>query len=148
MNKRKIYITVSDYKKLKQLYTQPVELKNNDIRTLRQLLEELERATIVNAEDLSDRVVTMNSTVLFEDLDTGIKYTYTIVYPEQADSAKNKISIFAPIGAALLGYSVGDTIEWAVPKGKRRLKVIAVLNQPEALAKKELHRYLIHSQYA
>lgn len=145
MTKRKIYITENDYKKIIQFYTQPVELKNQDIRTLRQLLEELERATIVDAENLSDNVITMNSTVVVDDLDTGKRFTYTIVFPEKADSAKNKISIFAPVGTALLGYSVGDTIEWAVPKGKRRLKVIAVLYQPEAMAKQELHRDLIHN---
>ena len=42
------------------------------------------------------------------------------------------ISVLEPIGTALLGYRVGDIIEWKVPKGIRKIKVEELLYQPEA----------------
>jgi regulator of nucleoside diphosphate kinase len=74
----------------------------------------------------------MNSTVRLIDLETGEPETYTLVYPENAEPAAGKISILAPVGTAMLGYAVGDVFEWEVPAGMRRLKVDAILYQPEA----------------
>jgi regulator of nucleoside diphosphate kinase len=54
------------------------------------------------------------------------------VFPTEADFAEGKISVLAPIGTAILGYKQGDTIEWSVPSGLRRLKVEEILYQPEA----------------
>ncbi|KAB2835548.1 MAG: transcription elongation factor GreAB, partial [Candidatus Brocadia sp.] len=70
--------------------------------------------------------------VVLQDLETGEEETYTLVFPENADIARGKISILAPIGTAMLGYEAGDAFEWKVPAGKRRLKVKQILYQPEA----------------
>jgi regulator of nucleoside diphosphate kinase len=74
----------------------------------------------------------MNSRVRLLDLDTRIAVEYTLVYPGESDLAKGKISVLAPVGAAMIGYREGDEIEWNVPGGRRRFKVEAVLYQPEA----------------
>jgi regulator of nucleoside diphosphate kinase len=74
----------------------------------------------------------MNSTACLEDLDTEEEETYTLVFPENADLGQGKISVLAPIGTAMLGYEVGDTFEWEVPAGKRRLRVKRIIYQPEA----------------
>jgi regulator of nucleoside diphosphate kinase len=92
----------------------------------------LERAQVVPSRDISGDVITMNSTVTLKDLDTNEEETYTLVYPEQADTTQGKVSILAPIGTAMLGYRAGDVFEWDVPAGKRRLKVEKILYQPEA----------------
>ncbi|MBN1462803.1 MAG: GreA/GreB family elongation factor [Paludibacteraceae bacterium] len=42
------------------------------------------------------------------------------------------MSIFSPIATALLGYQVGDEIEWAVPGGMMRVKISETVYQPEA----------------
>ncbi len=55
-----------------------------------------------------------------------------MAFPGDADIDQNKISVLAPIGTAMLGYRVGGTLEWEVPAGLRRLKVKAILYQPEA----------------
>jgi hypothetical protein len=57
---------------------------------------------------------------------------YTLVFPNEADIEQNRISVLAPIGIAMLGYRVGDILEWPVPSGLSRLKVKEVLYQPEA----------------
>ena len=67
------------------------------------------------------------------DLDSGEEMTYTLVFPDIADISKNKISILAPIGTALIGYRLGDIIEWKVPAGLRKFKVEEILYQPEAM---------------
>jgi regulator of nucleoside diphosphate kinase len=64
-------------------------------------------------------------------LDTDEIETYTLVYPQDADVSRQRLSVFAPVGTALLGYRQGDVIEWTVPAGLRRLKVEEVLSQPE-----------------
>ncbi|MBU2492367.1 MAG: nucleoside diphosphate kinase regulator [Bacteroidetes bacterium] len=129
MDSRKIYITERDKAKLKKLFASTIGFRNLDLKNLKVLLYELERAEVVTSEDLTKDVITMNSTVRVKDLDSGSEFTYTLVYPEDANSDENKISILAPIGTALLGYSVGDIIEWAVPAGKRRLEVKEIIYQ-------------------
>jgi regulator of nucleoside diphosphate kinase len=74
----------------------------------------------------------MNSRVRLRDLDSGEQMEVSLVYPAAADVKSNKVSVLAPIGTAILGYRTGDTIDWEVPAGLRRLKVEDVLYQPEA----------------
>ena len=95
------------------------------------LLSELERAEMVEPWDMPPDVVTMNSTVRLRDLTSGEAVTYTLVYPARADISEDRISVLAPVGTAILGYREGDTIEWSVPSGLKRLKVEQVLYQPE-----------------
>jgi regulator of nucleoside diphosphate kinase len=65
------------------------------------------------------------------DLDTGEQFECTLVYPSDVNTDKNRISVLAPIGTAIIGYRAGDTIEWPIPAGTVRLKVEEVLYQPE-----------------
>ena len=71
----------------------------------------------------------MNSVVRVRDLDWDETETFTLVYPIEADIARNQISVLAPVGAALLGYREGDLIEWPVRDGVRRLRVKKVLTR-------------------
>ena len=73
----------------------------------------------------------MNSTVVLRDMDTKEKETYTLVFPDSADIAHDRLSVLAPVGTAILGQHVGDIIRWRVPQGLRRLKVETVVYQPE-----------------
>jgi regulator of nucleoside diphosphate kinase len=57
---------------------------------------------------------------------------FTLVFPAEADYERGRLSVLAPIGMALLGYRAGETVEWKVPSGVRRLKIEQVLYQPEA----------------
>ena len=94
---------------------------------------ELDRAEVVAPADVPADVVTMNSRVRFADADTGEEQEATLVYPADANVKESRISVLAPIGAALLGLSIGQFIEWPVPSGAtKRLRVVSVLYQPEA----------------
>lgn len=110
-----------DYERLSSL----VQRIDSDIASL--LEHELERAQVVSGEEIPQGVVTMNSEVRFQDLDTGKESHVVLVYPQEADIQKSRISILAPVGAALIGLRVGQSIDWPLPNGKRRrLKVISV----------------------
>ena len=91
------------------------------------LERELSRATVVDPAEIPVDVVTMNATVWFRDLDSDEIEEYTLVYPSKADVRRDRISVLAPIGTALLGYRVGDIIEWRVPSGKRRFEIVNVV---------------------
>ncbi len=132
MSGKPIHITEFDFERLKELLQdlQATDYRKSDY--LERLQLEIDRAEIVQPEDIPSDVVTMNSTVCIEDIDTEEEEIYTLVFPEDADLSQGKISILAPIGTAMLGYEVGDSFEWEVPGGIRKLRVKRILYQPEA----------------
>ncbi len=127
----RIYITADDSERLSLLIAGRRGAKAADREYIDMLEQELDRAEVVEADAIPGDVVTMNSEVRIQDLDSGETRAYRLIFPTQARS-ENTISVLAPIGTAILGYRVGDIIEWLVPKGMRRLKVLEVSYQPEA----------------
>jgi regulator of nucleoside diphosphate kinase len=135
MAERRIYISDRDLQQLEQLVFGPQGWGSGAgwVREGVQVLaEELERALVVPAADIPDDVVAMRSEVRVIDLAAGEERTLTLVYPIEADPARDRISVLAPIGTALLGYRVGDTVTWRGPGGVRRFRIDAILHQPEA----------------
>lgn len=97
------------------------------------LSEELGRATVLPPEQMPADVVTMHSRVDCIDDVHGDQHSLTLVYPNEADSEKQRVSILAPVGSALLGLSLGQSIDWQAPQGRLlRLRVTAIHYQPEA----------------
>ena len=93
---------------------------------------ELERAELVEPREIPREVATMNSKVKFIEDASGKTFELTLVYPQQAGQPES-ISILAPVGSALLGLRVGQTIQWPMPGGKTsELRLLEVLEQPEA----------------
>ena len=95
------------------------------------LRAELERAEIVDPAQMPPDVVTMNSTARFV-LNDGSEREITLVYPRDADGSAGKVSILAPVGSALLGVRVGDSIRWPAPGGDADLRVVSIAYPPEA----------------
>ncbi|MDF0642646.1 MAG: nucleoside diphosphate kinase regulator [Nitrospira sp.] len=129
---RAIYMTDFDLKRLRELVGVGITFKGKDAEYLRSLERELDRAHIVDSKAIPKDVVTMNSRVRFVDLYSGEERVCTVVFPSDANIEQDKISVLAPIGTALLGYRVGDTIEWRVPSGNKQVKIEEILYQPEA----------------
>lgn len=93
----------------------------------------LSKASVTSPEAVPPGLVTMNSTVLFEDEGRGEFQQVTLSYPKDSRSAPDRVSVLAPVGMALLGLSLGQRVELEVPGGRRRrLRVVAVPYQPEA----------------
>jgi len=132
MSDRAIYITEYDMMRLRNLLEDEKASGYRGRDDLKELEAELNRGTVVAPQEVPGDVVTMNSKARLMDLDTGEEMIYTLVFPSDADIEQNKISVLAPIGTAMLGYRIGDTFEWKVPEGLRRLRVEEILYQPEA----------------
>lgn len=125
----------------------PITVSSLDLERIEELLEsdaykrlpgidalqaELNRASVVDPEEVPADLVTMNSTVVVLDEELNVQSELTLVYPGSAP-ADNPVSVLAPVGSALLGLSVGQSISWPVPSGRElRLRVVGIKNQPEA----------------
>ena len=97
------------------------------------LAEELNRATVVAPDQVPEGTVMMHSRVECEDELQNEKHVLTLVDPREADVEQGKVSILAPVGTALLGLSIGQTMDWVAPGGRKlRLRVTAVHHQPHA----------------
>jgi regulator of nucleoside diphosphate kinase len=104
-----------------------------DVEAAARLGSELDRASIVPSEHVPVDVVTMNSRVVFED-ETGARREVLLVYPPAAGGSRDRVSVLSPVGTALLGLVVGESIDWPIGEGAtRRLRIVAVLSQPESI---------------
>lgn len=124
-----IIVSSLDYDRIEQLLESDLARGLSGVEALEQ---ELRRASVLEPQEMPPGVVTMNSTVRFEDVRTGSAHALTLVYPKAA-GAPDTISVLAPAGSALLGLSVGQSISWSMPGGRTlELRILDVLNQPEA----------------
>ncbi len=91
------------------------------------LMNELNRADIVEPDQVPAGVVTMHSVVECTDELTGETHHLTLVYPNEANVDLGRVSVLAPVGSALLGLSIGQSIDWHAPGGRHlRLRVAGV----------------------
>lgn len=122
--------------RLEQLLEQPAWRDAVGIDALR---NELARANVIEPGDMPADIVTMHSTARVEDESTGEAHELTLVYPREADGSAGKVSVLAPVGSAMLGLRVGQSIEWRMPDGRHaHLRVVSIGYQPEASG--DLHR--------
>jgi regulator of nucleoside diphosphate kinase len=122
----KIYITQFDKDRLMKLLDKKKPHDDFD----KALLVELNKGDVVDPKDIPPDVITMNSEIRFRD-EYDDDWEYWLVFPEDADLTKNKISILSPIGCALLGYAVGDKVTLHTALGRKDLTVKEVIYQPE-----------------
>lgn len=124
--KPRITLTAEDYDRLSQL----ARAAAGAMPELAALLgDELERAQIV-AEGRPEDTVGMGSEVSFRDNTTDKVETVTLVYPGEADIAQRRISVLTPIGTALIGLGVGDSITWETRGGETRLLTVLRAGEP------------------
>jgi regulator of nucleoside diphosphate kinase len=93
----------------------------------------LDAAAVVPSATIDPNIVTMNSTVVLEEQSAGRRMTVTLVYPRDSDPERSQVSVLSPVGRALIGARVGDTIIVSVPgNAPRDLRVVEMKYQPEA----------------
>lgn len=128
-----IWVTKTNLQRLVSLIER---VRNQGERQLYQYIDKLEEklefAESAVSEEIPSSVITMRSKVLLKDLATGEEHFYAIVFPTEASYEEGKLSILSPLATALLGYRVGDTVEFQAPTRLRRLKVLEILYQPES----------------
>lgn len=91
-----------------------------------ELEDKINRAEIIDISKLSGDTVKFGATVTLEDEDSGEKVTYKIVGDTEANLRDRKISISSPIGRALIGKSMGESVDVTTPKGTRTFEILKV----------------------
>jgi regulator of nucleoside diphosphate kinase len=118
-----IIVSNAEYERLTDLANVSME-RLPDVA--QELLDELERAEIVGDKDVPTDVVRMGSTVTFKS-DDGHVRTLKLVYPADESLDEHRISVMTPVGAALIGLGMGQSISWTARDGKHhRLTVTKV----------------------
>lgn len=135
---RNIYVSTLDYSRLHDLVITAKQFAASNTELLDFLEIELARANIVSPEEIPPYVVTMNTCVHLIDLASGEDRKVTSVDPSDANRQKGNLSILTELGVAIIGFSVGDTIQWTSPDGLRRLKVNSIDFQPETINRFDL----------
>lgn len=110
-----IIVSNADYERLTDLATASLQRLPE---VAQELLSEMDRAKVVDAGQVPVDVVRMGSTVTFKQ-DDGHKRRMTLVYPAEESIDEHKISVMTPIGAALIGLAVGQSISWTARDGRR-----------------------------
>lgn len=129
--RKKILVTHFDYNRLKQMVSDYTKENKTDAN-MDDLLGEIERAQKVDSNQIPPNVVTMNSKIEIKNLDEIDFQEFQLVFPKDANTEGNQISILAPMATACLGYKVGDVIEWKVPRGVFQFQITGIKYQPEA----------------
>ncbi len=88
----------------------------------------LRESQIVDLNEV-EPLVSMNDMVQLLDVDSGVRETFQLVFPEEADIRRGRLSVLAPVGTLLLGCRVGDGIIWNTPDRVRRLCVEKIVDR-------------------
>ena len=110
-----IVISSLDLQRIEELLELPPHRDSPGTASLR---AELARANVLDPAEMPGDVITMNSVATLVDETSGEAREISLVYPRDADTAANKISVLAPVGSAMLGLRVGQSIDWKVPGGR------------------------------
>ena len=128
---RKMCVTINDYQRLIGLMEfSSFKTKNAEVTNL--LLKELKSAKMLTQENISDKIITMNSRLVLKELETGREKEITVAYPHEANIAEGKISVISHAGAAILGRHEGDIVVWRTPLGYKEFEIVKITFQPEA----------------
>jgi regulator of nucleoside diphosphate kinase len=126
MKYNQIIIEEKEFELLKNMI--PTAQNNSDRNynlSIRRLKKELESARIVSIYEIPDDVIRMNSTVTVQ-MPKNVTRNFTIVLPEKSNLEQNKLSVLSPMGLALMGYAINDTILWQFPSGETLIKILDV----------------------
>jgi regulator of nucleoside diphosphate kinase len=125
-----IILEKKEYVYLKRLLNLNTYANNSNTQSsIQRLIEELKTAQIVDEINMPEDVIRFNSNVKVI-AENGWENTLKIVVPSEKNVKEHKISVLAPIGIALFGYSENDELVWDFPGGQRKIKIVAV-NQDE-----------------
>lgn len=127
-----IIVNRLDYVRIQKQISEARQNKTIDATEAEKLLKELNSATVLDPHEIPGDVITMNSVVRISFVDSGKQQEFKIVYPHESNFKEKKVSIFSPIATALIGFRVGDLIEWMVPAGLTKIRIDEIVYQPEA----------------
>ncbi|MGO4921238.1 GreA/GreB family elongation factor [Maribacter spongiicola] len=126
-----LVIEKKEYVVLKRLMNLSGYYKDDTLRkSVRKLVGEMETAIIKDELEMYADVIRFNTTITITS-ENGWHKKFRLVMPTDSDIKNNKISILTPMGAAVMGYSEGDTIIWDFPTGEQKLVIEKVEQENE-----------------
>lgn len=134
-----VTLSINDIQRLESLLTRAELGQGGDLPPhLSSLSQRMEVCLETEPTSVPADVVTMNSRVRLQDIEGGSEFEYELVFPRSASPEEGRISVLTPLGAALIGARVGESIEVSTPRTTRRLKVVELVFQPEAAGRYDL----------
>lgn len=125
----KLTLVKADYDLLVKYVFSRMSPMSGENKNAEQLYEELKNAAIhPTASDIPTDVVRINSVVEVQEKTTGRQLKYKLVQPGEANLGQEKLSVFAPLGIALIGYRKGQKITWEMPSGEKVFYIKEVIN--------------------
>ena len=115
------------------LLTKHLKASNLSDYNKKRLLTELESATVVKEDDLPTDTVSMESEVEIRETESGKGFTFQIVMPVEANMQKQRVSVFAPIAIASLGYKIGSKVQWEMPTGVKTFEILKVRHKEKSM---------------
>ncbi|UKJ08771.1 GreA/GreB family elongation factor [Solitalea lacus] len=122
--KKTISLTEKDRKLLQDALKRSTMPEHNRLK----LEDELNSAQLFTDDKLPADVICLNSTIELKDTEKNNTMEITLVLPGEANMKHQKVSVFAPIGIALIGYKTGDMVEWEMPAGIKQFEILKVIN--------------------
>ncbi|MCX7772875.1 MAG: transcription elongation factor GreA [Clostridia bacterium] len=101
------------------------EQAQNEVRIM-QLDAMLKHATVIDEDEVDTKVVNLGAHVRIRELKSKDEFDYQIVGSTEANPALSRISNESPVGRALLGHKVGETVDIEVPGGKIKYKIVDI----------------------
>jgi regulator of nucleoside diphosphate kinase len=98
-------------------------------KSAQELQAELKRARLVDKDDFPADTVRLNSKVKIKADGRDDIMELVLVMPDKADMKERKVSVVAPVGAALIGFRQGQKVSWQVPAGKKTFTILEVINE-------------------
>jgi len=124
-------VTAADHRELSDAVVAAKKLAAHEGET-QVLQQKLAHAVISPAAQFPSDVITMYTRAELLDIETNEQLNLMLVFPIDANLEQGRISVFHPLGAAMLGRRVGHRFDWTVPYGVQHFEVRAVHFQPEA----------------
>ena len=93
---------------------------------LAELEDIVSRADVIDTSKLSGNIVRFGATVMVADEDTDEETTYQIVGSHEADIASGRLSVTSPLARALIGKTIGDSVEVTTPRGSKAYEIMKV----------------------
>ena len=135
MKRHRLILSEPDRASLESILEESRKAQGNDAACVRALEDAIDTAEIRKTGAMPTNVVRIHSQVYVHDLDSGEEAAYTLVLPGHADIDRRRVSVLAPIGAALLGRRAGEIVTPVTPNGRRRrLRVGAIVREQVAVS--------------
>ena len=126
---KQLILLEEDYQLLKNHTRSVAENESIESKSARKLAAELDNNPLVLGKEAFPKdVIRIHSEVTLQDLKTKKEISFTLVLPGEANVQLKKVSVYAPMGTAVIGYKEGDEFIWEMPSGEKAFTILRVTN--------------------